>query len=169
MAAKVYPWLYNLNGVTEPLIMPGLFQAGTTATIERGALLEFDGTNWTELNADQAMNSQIAFANQAIVSGDRAGFYEIIVPRPEDVFQLDLATAGNPLIGAAVYWISKFTVAESGSNILGNVVGFDHYPGIMGQVTEGNITNPGVTVRDITALQIVIKEAASYYSLFQTG
>ena len=161
-----------MNGATQPLVRLGLFQAGSTQAIKRGELLSFTAvtnTNFEPLAADASRDSDIAIANEEIKAGDRAGYYEIIVPRPGDVFEFDLATAAATAVGASLFFSSSEAFAASGSNVVGTAVGQEHYPQKQGHLSADGAPDAGVTIRSISVVRCTIKEAASVYSLLQTG
>ena len=160
-------WIRNIFGESEPLIMRGLFQAGGTQAIKRGELLELDTGNWVPLDADQAMTAIIAVANEEIQSGDRAGYYEILVPRPGDVFEYELATANDVVVGQALYYSDSQTVTEAvGSNILGYAIGQTNYPKKQGHLAKDASTDSGTTVRLASYVEMTIIAAASYFAAF---
>lgn len=147
-----------------PHVMLGLFQAGSSQVIAVGELLELSGGNWIPLDADQSMSAIIAIAHEEIKSGDRAGYYEIIVPRPGDVFEYDLASAAATTVGSALYWSDSETVTTSGNNILGYAVGQEHYPKKQGHLADDVSSDMGTTVRSTSQIQMAIIQTASYYA-----
>jgi hypothetical protein len=171
MATNQVRWVGNIdNDAAKPLIMPGLFQAGATQAIKQGELLELTAetnTEWTPMDSDFAMDSNVAIAWEEIKSGDRAGYYRIMVPRKGDIFEFDYATATNPSIGDAVYWSDSETVTTSGTNILGYIAGHDHYPAYQGHLSEDNSPDSGETIRTTSTAIFVIRHAASYISAIQ--
>jgi hypothetical protein len=164
MATNKVAWVKNLNGSPGPLIMKGLFQAGATQAVKKGEILELDSGNWIPLNADQSMAGVIAVANEEIKSGDRAGYYEIIVPRPGDVFEFELATAAATAVGTALYYSTSQKLAASGSNILAYAVGQEHYPQKQGHLSDESSGDAGTTVRTTSNVLVSITKAASYYA-----
>lgn len=168
--ANKSPWIRNLNGAQSPLILLGKFAAGSSQTIDRGDILELTGATNTEfvpIDSDFSMDNDIAIANEQIKSGDRAGYYEVIVPRPGDVFEFELSAAASPAIGDAVYYNAAQKVATSGSNILGRVVGQDHYPLKQGHLADDAGADAGTTIRSTSFVQVLIDEAASFWGLLQ--
>ena len=168
MATNQARWCYNLFGIPEPLIMYGNFAAGTTAAIKRGELIELTGntnTEWVPMDADFAGAANVAIANEEIKSGDRAGYYEIIVPRPGDVFEFALDTANNPAVGALLYWSDSETVSESGSNALAQVAGQEHYPQKQGHLADDAGGDAGTTLRNTARVRMIFKAAVSYWLL----
>lgn len=149
---------------TIPHVILGQFQAGATQAIKMGELLKLSGGNWIPLAADESMSAVIAVANEEIKDGDRAGFYEIIVPRPGDVFEFELAAASNPSIGASLYWSSSQKVAVSGSNVLGSVIGQAHYPAHQGHLSEDSAPDAGVTIKNTSYVQMAFKASVSYWA-----
>lgn len=169
MATNQARWVGNFFGASEPFVIRGLFQAGGSQAIKIGELLELSGGNWIPLDADQSMAAVIAVANEEIKDGDRAGYYEIIVPRPGDVFEYSNDAADNPSVGDDLYWISSESVTTAtGSNVLGNSVGQSLYPAKQEHLSEGGVANMGTTVRSGSYVQMTIKAAASYYAAMQT-
>ena len=98
MASNQQRWIKDFYGATEPLRFLGLFQAGSTQAIKRGELLEYTGdsnTAWVPMDSDHDMTTYgISVAAEEIKSGDLAGYYDVFLPRPGDVWEYDLATAG---------------------------------------------------------------------------
>lgn len=171
MATNQKRWVRNLNGASEQFIFMALFQAGATQAIKRGELLEFTGdtnTAFVPINSDFSMDSNIAIANEEIKDGDRAGYYEVIVPRPGDVFEFDLAAAAATAYGTPMYFSSSEVVtASAGSNIIGRAVGQSHYPLKQGHLTDDIGGDAGTTIRSISTVEMVILEANSLWSLWQ--
>jgi predicted RecA/RadA family phage recombinase len=171
MATNKLRWIRNLYGATAPLIMRGKFQAGDTQAIKRGEILEFTGdtnTAWVPIDSDFAMDSNVCIANEEIKAGDRAGYYEVIVPRPGDVFEFDLAAAGATAVGTALYYSSSEAVTVSaGSNIIGYAVGQEHYPQKQGHLADDASGDAGTTIKSISVVRMVFTRAASLWSLFQ--
>lgn len=168
MATNQARWVRNLNGAPEPLVMLGLFQAGATQAIKRGELLELTGdgnTAWVPMDSDFAMDSNVAIANEEIKDGDRAGYYEIIVPRPGDVFEFELDAADDLSLGTALYWSDSETATDTaGSYVLGRVAGTDHYPQKQEHLADGGVADMGTTLRSQSRVHMAIRQVASYYS-----
>ena len=166
MASNKATWIRNLDGAQEPLVILGLFQAGATAAVKRGEILELSSSNWIPLDADQSMAGVIAVANEEIKSGDRAGYYEIIIPRPGDVFEFELAAAGATALGTALYFSTsqKLTVS-AGTNVVGRAVGQEHYPQKQGHLADDAGGDAGTTVRSTSYVRMTFTKAASYYAV----
>jgi len=167
VASNKVRWVGSVDGACEPLVWLGNFQAGATQAIKRGELLELTGatnTAWVPLDSDFAMDSNVCIANEEVKSGDRAGYYEVIVPRRGDIFEYDIDTANNPTIGTAVYYSSSEAVSESGTNVLGYTVGQEHYPLKQGHLADDGSLDAGTTLKNVSQVRIVIREAVSYYS-----
>ena len=170
MATNHVRWVGSLNGHTEPLIMLGNFAAGSSQAIKRGELLEFTGntnTEWVPLDSDFAGAGNVAIANEEIKAGDRAGYYEIIVPRPGDVFEFALATAAAVAYGASLYYSSSEAVATSGSYALGTAVGQEHYPQKQGHLADDAAGDAGTTIRSTSYVRMTIVAAASLWAALQ--
>jgi len=162
-------WVGNVNGAVGPYIMKGLFQAGDSQAVLRGEILQLSGSNWVPMSADGAMNSDVAVANEEIKAGDRAGYYEIVVPRPGDIFDFELSAASAIAVAAALYWSTSQVLAASGSNVLGRAVGQEHYPQFQGHLSDDASGDAGTTIRNTSYVRMVFLESVSYYSAFQTG
>ncbi len=166
-------WLRSLTGAPKPLIMLGLFQAGSTQAVEKGEILELTAggsTQWVPMDADFAMAADVAIANEEIKDGDRAGYYEIIVPRPGDVFEYALATADATAIGTSLYWSDAETVTVSaGANVIGRAVGQANYPLKQGHLADDASGDSGTTIRSQAFVQMVFTETASYWVLMQAA
>jgi len=167
MATNKTRWLRNLDGASEPLTMLHLFQAGATQAIKAGEILELTGdtnTAWVPIDSDFAMNGNIAVAAEEIKAGDRAGYYNIIVPRPGDVFEFPLATAAATAIGTALYFSDSETVTNSGTNALGYAVGTSHYPLKQGHLADDAGGDAGTTIKSYAYVEMVFALTASFYA-----
>ena len=171
MATNRMTFVKNLiSGSTEPLVMLGSFQSGATQAIKRGELLELTAdtnTEWVPMDSDYAMAADVAVANEEIKSGDLAGFYEIIVPRPGDVFRYELDAADDLAIGTALYWTSSEKVTDTaGTNIIGHVAGQKHYPK-QNHKSEGAGGDAGITLKNQSYVEMTFRNAVSYLRAFQ--
>ena len=168
MATNKTTWVGNLNGATEPLIMLGKFAAGASVPVKRGEILELTGntnTEWVPMDSDFDMAANVAIANEEIKSGDRAGYYEIIVPRPGDVFEF-ATTAAQHAISDDFFYSDSQTLALTGSYAIGYSVGQEHYPQKQGHLSDESSGDAGTTIRSIAYARIVFKLAASYFAAF---
>lgn len=164
MATNRNTFIRNVNGDTQPYMIPGLFQNGNTQAIKRGEILKLSGGNWIPLDADQSMAGVITVAGEEIKDGDRAGYYRIIVPRPGDIFEYALATAGANNVATDLYYSDSETVTTTtGSNVLGNVVGTEHYPEYQGHLADDASGDAGTTVKSDSYVRMHFTLAASYY------
>ena len=168
MATNNVRWIRNLMGASEPLVLLGLFQAGATQAIKRGELLEFTGntnTAWVPMDSDFAMNGNVAIANEQIKSGDRAGYYEIIVPRPGDVFEYALAAAADLTVGQCLYYSSSEAVTETaGTYPIGYSVGQEHYPDKQGHLADDATGDAGTTIGNTSYARFMFNEGASFFA-----
>ncbi len=166
-----FRWIKNLNGASEPLYVPGAFQAGATQAIVSGQALELTGatnTRWVPIDSDFSMAANIAIACCDIKSGDLEGFYPMIVPRPGDVFEVDLAASGNSALGTAVYYSSATAVTvTAGTNILGHIAGWDHYPFPQNFASDDAGPDMGTTLSNHSKARITIEQSNSYYVALQ--
>ena len=172
MATNRNVWIRNLFGASEPFIMLGLFQAGSTKAIKRGEILEktaVTNTRWVPMDSDFAGAANVAVANEEIKSGDRAGYYEIMVPRPGDVFRFELAAAAAVTVGTAYYWSDSETLKSSGTNVLAYVAGQDNYPDKQGHLSDDASSDSGETIRSVSYADFIFKEAVSYWKAFNVA
>ena len=170
MASNTARWVGNLYGAPEPLVMLGLFQAGSTQAIKKGQKLKISSSNFVPVTADYNSSGDLAIANEEIKAGDLAGYYEIIVPRPGDIFEFDLDTAAATAVGASLYHGASDpsqSWAASGSNVTGNAVGQEHYPQHQGHASDGDSMDRGTSIRTATRVRCTIEKASSYFSAFQ--
>lgn len=167
MASNNTRWIRNLCGASEPCVMLGKFAAGSTQAIKRGEILELTGntnTEWVPIDSDFAMSADVAIANEEIKSGDRAGYYEIIVPRPGDVFEFELAAATAVAVGASLYYSDSETLTvTAGSNVVGRAVGQEHYPSKQGHLTDDASGDAGTTIKSTAYVRMVFDNDASYF------
>lgn len=170
MATNRVAFLKNLiTGSTEPLRVLGLFQAGATQAIKKGEILEKTNTGNTKfvpIDSDYDMtgtDDAVAVADEEIKDGDRAGYYHVIVPRPGDVFEFELATAGAVAIGTALYYSSSQKVTTTaGTNIIGYACGQDHYPDPQGHLADDASPDSGTTIRSTSYVQMTFRQAVSF-------
>lgn len=167
MASNKNPFVKNLiTGSIQPLIIPGLFVAGATTAIKAGEILGRTGsTNTTWAPATDAdITTGVAVAACEIKSGDRAGYYPIIVPRLGDVFEFAIATAAGTAMGTALYISDSQVLAASGSHIFGYAVGWEHYP-LQGHAADDASGDAGTTLRTISSVRMVFAQARSIYNI----
>ncbi len=168
MAKKNVKWLRNIDG-GPPLTMLLKFQAGTTQAVDEGEFLELSSGNFIPLATDKAMAGTVAISLEEIKSGDLAGYYMGLVPRPGDLFEADLLStdAQNPDRGAAVYVDGDDSVTTTaGSNVIGTVVDHDGFPMRSGHASDDASIAAGTTIGNVPNGKVVIsiKEGASYYN-----
>lgn len=178
MASNNFRWVKSLAGehVTGPLVLPGNFAAGSSQAIKMGEVLELTGntnTEWVPMDSDFSMAANVAIAAEEIKSGDLAGYYKIIVPRPDDVFEYTLLSTDtqNPALGTAVYYSDSETVTTTaGSNILGNVSGHAHYPFPQGHTSDDASLSRGTTRRNVAGgkVHITFQASNSYRAALQS-
>lgn len=168
MATPHVRWLHNTDGAPGPYIKLGSFQAGATQAIVRGQILILSAGHFVPISSDTAMAGVIAVANEDIPSGDRAGYYEIIVPRHGDVFEFDLAAASAIAVGTALYYSSSEALTvTAGTNIIGYAAGQQHYPAKQGHVTDDGSGDAGTTIRSTSQVRMKFKAAVSYLAIEQ--
>lgn len=166
MATNKVSYVGNLYGAPGPMKFKGKFQAGASQAIKKGELLKLVSTNWVPLT-DTAMSAIVGVSDCEIASGDLAGYHDIIVPRPGDVFEAAIATAAATAPGTALYCSDSQTVAASGSNILGAAVDDSLIP-TQGFQSRSPSPDAGTTLTTSSTVRFTIKAAASYYAALQT-
>lgn len=171
MATNHVRFIRNVYGPTEPFIFHGLFQAGGTQAIKRGEMLKIDSSNFIPITADYNSSADLAIANEELKSGDLAGYYEIIVPRPGDIFEFDLDSASDIAVGDSLYAGASDpsqSFAASGSNKIAIAVGQEHYPQKQGHASDDASPDRGTTVRSTSKVRVMFETASSYWSALQT-
>ena len=183
MATNNYRYVGNLLGLGTPMTVPGKFAAGASQAIKMGEILELTGTGntlWVPLDSDFDMSAalgsggKVAIAACEIKSGDTAGFYPVYPIRPGDVWEFDLLAtdAQNPSVGTPVYYSSseKVTTTE-GTNIIGKVSGFEHYPQLQGHASDDASFDRGTTIKNVAGgkVRITFEESNTYYSALQSA
>ena len=176
MAAYTYVGNMSLDpdGSKGPLLMPGLVAAATV--LDMGEIVELSGnsnTEWVALDSDYDMAAgspadPVAVAWQDKSATDRLGYYKLAIPRPGDLWRYTLAAAGATAIGAALYYSADKVLATSGTYIIGNSAGYDHYPDFQGRVTLDAGPDAGTTIRNQTSVIMTFQRSVSYYAQFQT-
>ena len=167
MASNKAVWIGNAYGATEPLVMLGKFETGTA--IKRGEMLEHTAdtnSSFTPLASDLNCSANFAIAAEEVKSADRMGFYEVYIPRPGDIWRFPLAAAAATAVGASMTWSDSQTLTTGGSYAVGYAVGQEHYPLKQGHLTDDAGPDHGETIKSSAYVDIMVREAASYYSLF---
>src|SRR3990167_20577 len=174
--------LTDPDGSKGPLVKLGRFAAGATTAIEPGTIFELTGstnTVWVPLDSDFDMSAaagsggKVAVAVERVESGDRAGYYEIAVPRPGDLWEFDLNTASAIAIGTALYYHANSTATQTvltttaGTNIIGYAAGQEHYPRKQGHLVHDASLDAGPTIASTAKVLMCFEETNSYYSAFQ--
>lgn len=166
MATNQARFVRNIYGAPGPYIVPGAFQAGATQAVKMGEILELTGdssTKWVPWDSDYNADANIAIAAEEIKSGDRAGYYQIIVPRPGDVFTFELASASNPSLGASLYYSSSEKFTTSGTYPVAAVCGWHHYPPLQTHLTAEPSTDMGTTIKSTSWVEVTFLQDVSYF------
>lgn len=166
MATNQQRWVRNLYGADKPLVMLGLFPAGTSNAIKRGEMLKLSGSDFVPMTDDYNASADLAIANEEIKSGDRAGYYEIIVPRPGDVFEFDIETDAATAVGTSLRANTSEQLSTSGSNIIAYACGQDNYPQKQGHLTDDAQGDAGTTIRSKGTVLVTFEAASSYFAAF---
>jgi hypothetical protein len=163
MAANEVRWVRNELGAPGPFKFKGKFQAGATAAIKRGEILELASGNFIPLDADQSMAGILAVSDCELRTGDLAGYHDLIVPRPGDVFEIELAAAAANAQAAPLYWVNsqKLTVTP-GTNIVGTIVDDTIFPA-QGFQSVNPSFDAGTTARTTNKVRFAFRAAASYW------
>lgn len=167
MASNQVRYVGSMFGAPGPFKFRGKFKAGATQAISRGEILELNSGDWIPLDADQSMSAIIAVSDCEIKSGDLAGYHELIVPRPGDIFEIDLAAADGSAAGTSLYWSSsqQLTVT-AGSNVIGVTCDDSILPE---QGFQSSTVSPdaGTTIRTTKKIRFTFKASTSYYAALQ--
>lgn len=167
MASNNVRWVGNLRGATGPLIRRGKFAAGASQAIKKGQIIQRTGTSnteWVPIASDNAMAADVAIANEEIKSGDLAGYYELIIPRPDDIFEYALATAAAIAVGADLFYSDSETVKATGTFKLGQSVGEEHYPDFQRHMSDGNTSDATTTIASTSYVRMTFAAHVSYFA-----
>jgi hypothetical protein len=168
MATNQNRFIENVYGAPGPLVMLGIFQAGGTQAAKRGEMFYLN-TNFIPVTADINLAATGVIVNEEIKAGDRAGYYEIIVPRPGDIFEFALDVAAATAIGAALNCGATYpteSFAVGGSHPTAYAVGQSHYPLKQGHLSDDAGPDMGTTVRTASRVRCMFELASSYFAAF---
>jgi hypothetical protein len=155
-AVNLYPWVYNLNGATKPLIFRGKVQAGSTQAIKRGEICTYDETSGYFIPADAVADYRysLAIANEEQKSDGLARYMEFIALREDDVFEFELDASVQIALGDAL------TLTASNSQKLTRDL--DGY-GVAFSVGDSNYPEVGTTLRYDTYARVCFNPTFSYW------
>ena len=165
MATNQQRYIGNVYGAPEPFIMLGLFQAGSTQAAKIGEMF-YSNTNFVPVTADLNLSASLAIVNEEIKAGDRAGYYEIIVPRPGDIFEFALDTAAATTLAYALNCGASDptqSFAVGGSHPTAYSIGQSNYPLKQGHLADDASPDAGTTVRSQSRVRCHFELASSYY------
>jgi hypothetical protein len=166
MAVNKSPWLYNrISGAATPVLLPGLFLAGSSQAIKRGEILErTNSTNtvFVPWDADEDITTGIAVANEEIKSGDLAGYYPVIAIMPGDVFEFTVASAAATALGAALTYSSSQVFTTGGAQTMAYSVGHDHYPQMQGHASDDATGDRGTSIRSVSRVEVCFKKSRTW-------
>lgn len=162
MASNLSPWMYNMGGAQKPLLVRGKVQAASTQAIKMGELCTLNQTSgyWEPVDAAADVKWNLAFSAEevSVLNTPQARYADFIVPRPDDVFEIEMAAA------TAITFESNYpptgtdsqtaTLDADGAAVL-NSVGFGNYP-----TTE---KYAGTTARSVSHGQFTVNPMYSYY------
>lgn len=168
-AANTSPWLYNRRGNPGPDIRRMKFDAGATTPVKRGEVCDTSGAFVAPLGSNKVMAGIIVVANEEIKNGDRAGYYEVIVPQPGDVFEYALDVAAALAETTALYWSDSQTVTQTAGagHQLATAVGQDNYPPKQGHLSDDGSGDSGTTIRSVAVAHLSFLAAVSYEAKLQ--
>lgn len=156
MATNQTPWIGNLDGAGNPLLMPGLVQAGSTQAIKRGELCTWNETAgyFVPVNAVADNAYSLAIAAEEQKAADAARYMRFYMPRQGDVFEFALAAAAAVALGDAL------TLTASQSQQLTRDV-----DGALAavSVTADNYPDVGTSLLSKAYVQAIIHPEYSYY------
>ncbi len=155
MANNKYPWLRNIFGAKEPLIIMGKVQAGTTAAIKRGEICTFNETSgyFIPVNAAADYVYSLAIANEEQKADGLARYMEFLAIRDGDVFEFELAAAAQIEYGYALELTasnSQKLTYDADGNAVAFVAGHQNYP------------ETGTTLRTVSHAEVCFLPEYSY-------
>lgn len=169
MAKRNVKWAHSVFQAPSPYLLLGSFQAGTTQAVDESEFLELSSGNFVPLATDKAMAGTVSVSVEEIFSGDLAGYYPVVVPRPGDVFECDLASGADdtsPDRANTVYVSGDDEVTTTdGTNVFGAVVDHDGFPRRSGHASRDASISEGTTIGSANGKVLIsIKEGASYFN-----
>jgi hypothetical protein len=177
MGAQNIRWIERLGHPSEvgPWRYLDKFQAGATQEIVAGQLLERTAdtnTRWVPIDSDHdaSAGAGLAIAGEDIKAGDLAGLYEILVPRPGDVFEFDLAAASALVPETALYYSasgSTYLTVTAGTYIIAYSVLGPNAPSKQKHLSAGQLGDSGETYRSTSRVRAVFRAACSIYKTIQ--
>jgi hypothetical protein len=129
----------------------------------------YSNTNFIPVTADLNLSNSLAIVNEEIKSGDRAGYYEILVPRHGDVFEFALDTAAATAVGTALNCGATDptqSFATGGSNPTAYACGQSHYPLKQGHLADDASPDAGTTIHTANKVRCCFELASSYFGAF---
>ncbi len=161
-ATNLYPWVRNLDGATDPLVILGKVQAGATQAIKQGELVTWNETSgyFEPIDAAADIKYNLAFAGEEVskLNTPQAGYRHIIVPRPADVFEIELAAAAAIEVGhnyEPTGTNSQTATLDADGDPVFNAVGQANYP--------GREKYAGTTIQSASHGLFTVNIAYSYY------
>lgn len=155
MATNKSPWVRNIFGADQPLIILGLVQAGSTQAIKKGEICTFNETSGYFIPVDAAADYiySLAISNEEQKAADSARYMEFIAIREGDVFEFQLDAARQAAYGDCLELTAsdsqKLTYDADGNGVA-FVVGRQNYP------------ETGTTLRNISYAEVSFHPEFSY-------
>ena len=155
MATNKSPWRMNVGGDNKPFRVLLPVAAGSSQAIKRGEICTY---SWASDAATPASagNSALVIADREQKADDKARMIEFIVPRPDDVFEFDLASAAAHRLGDTFAISDSQTLAASSSNVCARQAGDDHCP---------NPSENDVTRRTKGTAHVLFDPGVSYWAV----
>ena len=155
-AVNKSPWVRNILGASEPLIILGKVQAGSSQAIKAGEICVYNETSgyFVPANAAADLRYGLAISNEEQKAADSARYMEFIGIRDSDVFEFVLAAADTCEYGDALTLTasdSQMLTYDADGLAVAFVVGRQNYP------------ETGVTLRSITYAEVSFRRECSYY------
>lgn len=170
MATNQARFIRNDYGALEAFRMRLPFQAGSTQAFKKGEM-GYLSTNVLPVTADLAVTAALVIVDEEIKAGDLAGYYNVTVPRPGDVFEFAIDTAAATALGTSLKIASSGpteTLSATGSNEIAVACGQEHYPNKQGHMKDGDPYDAGTTIRSTPKVRVHFKNACSYWAAIQT-
>ena len=155
MAENKYPFVKNLLGAGDPLIMPMKCAAGSTRTFKAGEILTFNENSGvvTAVNAVADAQYSLVIAAEEQKAADPARYIPCFMLREGDVFEFELAAAD------AIEYGEGLTLTASQSQQL--TVDVDGVC-VAQSVGTDNVPQVGTTIMSKSYVQAVFNKTFSY-------
>jgi hypothetical protein len=141
MATNKYPWVKNLNGDDQPLIIPMKAAAGSTRTFKMGEILTYNENSGVITAVDAVADSaySLVIAAEEQKSTDPARYVPCFMLREGDVFEFTLAASASIAYGDGLTLTasqSQQLTRDVDGNAVAMSVGTDNVPQVGTSLTS---------------------------------